>query len=30
LGGIPLDESDAVVLELLPGGMPIPNSEVES
>ncbi len=29
-GGFPLDESDAVVLELLPGGMPIPNSEVES
>jgi MFS family permease len=28
-GGFPLDESDAVVLELLPGGMPIPNSEVE-
>jgi MFS family permease len=28
--GIPLDESDTVVLELLPGGMPIPNSEVES
>jgi MFS family permease len=29
-GGFPLDESDTVVLELLPGGMPIPNSEVES
>jgi MFS family permease len=28
-GGFPLDESDVVVLELLPGGMPIPNSEVE-
>ncbi len=27
---IPLDESNDVVLELLPGGMPIPNSEVES
>jgi MFS family permease len=25
----PLDETDDVVLELLPGGMPIPNSEVE-
>jgi predicted MFS family arabinose efflux permease len=25
----PLDESNDVVLELLPGGMPIPNSEVE-
>ena len=29
-GGFPLDESHDVVLELLPGGMPIPNSEVES
>lgn len=28
--GFPLDESNSVVLELLPGGMPIPNSEVES
>jgi MFS family permease len=28
-GGFPLDESNDVVLELLPGGMPIPNSEVE-
>ncbi|MFT3866277.1 MAG: MFS transporter [Solirubrobacterales bacterium] len=28
--GFPLDESNDVVLELLPGGMPIPNSEVES
>jgi MFS family permease len=28
-GGFPLDESHDVVLELLPGGMPIPNSEVE-
>jgi MFS family permease len=28
-GGFPLDETDDVVLELLPGGMPIPNSEVE-
>lgn len=28
-GGIPVDESNDVVLELLPGGMPIPNSEVE-
>jgi predicted MFS family arabinose efflux permease len=28
--GFPLDESNGVVLELLPGGMPIPNSEVES
>jgi MFS family permease len=27
--GFPLDESNDVVLELLPGGMPIPNSEVE-
>jgi MFS family permease len=27
--GFPLDESHDVVLELLPGGMPIPNSEVE-
>jgi MFS family permease len=27
--GFPLDETDDVVLELLPGGMPIPNSEVE-
>lgn len=27
--GIPLDESNDVVLELLPGGMPTPNSEVE-
>jgi MFS family permease len=27
--GIPLDESHDVVLELLPGGMPTPNSEVE-
>ncbi|HEY2479307.1 MAG TPA: MFS transporter [Solirubrobacterales bacterium] len=26
----PLDETNDVVLELLPGGMPIPNSEVES
>ncbi len=29
-GGFPLDESNDVVLELLPGGMPIPNSEVGS
>jgi MFS family permease len=29
-GGFPLDESDIVVLELLPGGMPKPNSEVKS
>jgi predicted MFS family arabinose efflux permease len=28
-GRFPLDETDDVVLELLPGGMPIPNSEVE-
>ncbi|MBS1887466.1 MAG: MFS transporter [Actinobacteria bacterium] len=28
--GFPLDESQDVVLELIPGGMPIPNSEVES
>jgi predicted MFS family arabinose efflux permease len=28
-GGFPLDESNDVVLELLPGGTPIPNSEVE-
>lgn len=28
--GFPLDESHDVVLELLPGGTPIPNSEVES
>ncbi|MGH2940389.1 MAG: MFS transporter [Solirubrobacterales bacterium] len=28
-GEFPLDESHDVVLELLPGGMPIPNSEVE-
>jgi MFS family permease len=28
-GGIPLDETNDVVLELLPGGMPTPNSEVE-
>jgi MFS family permease len=28
--GFPLDESNDVVLELLPGGMPTPNSEVES
>jgi MFS family permease len=28
-GGFPLDETNDVVLELLPGGMPIPNSEVE-
>lgn len=28
--GFPLDETNNVVLELLPGGMPIPNSEVES
>jgi MFS family permease len=28
-GGFPLDESHDVVLELLPGGTPIPNSEVE-
>jgi MFS family permease len=27
--GIPLDETNNVVLELLPGGMPTPNSEVE-
>jgi MFS family permease len=27
--GFPLDETNDVVLELLPGGMPIPNSEVE-
>jgi MFS family permease len=27
--GIPLDETNDVVLELLPGGMPTPNSEVE-
>lgn len=27
--GFPLDESNDVVLELLPGGMPTPNSEVE-
>jgi MFS family permease len=27
--GFPLDESNDVVLELLPGGMPIPNLEVE-
>jgi MFS family permease len=29
-GEFPLDESNIVVLELLPGGMPILNSEVES
>jgi MFS family permease len=29
VSGFPLDESHDVVLELLPGGMPIPNSEVE-
>jgi hypothetical protein len=28
-GRFPLDESNDVVLELLPGGTPIPNSEVE-
>jgi MFS family permease len=28
-GRFPLDETNDVVLELLPGGMPIPNSEVE-